>query len=368
MQRTLWTGIAALFGLALLGSIAPVWALRVAVQPAPAGPALAANADTIVVGRIVAIEDQDIEAAAAPKSEAKLKYRVALLMVTDVLRGPKDAKTIRVAAPMNAVNAGGINVDGPVFKRPIRPGFGGFGNLNLQVGMDGMFFLNKHHKENMYVANNAATYLAKEQGDFQQQVNTIRKSLKVLDNTNAALKGKDVEEKLMAAGILIQKYRQFSGPGAAKTEPIDAEESKLILNALLEGNWGPQTGRFDPNAPMHLFQQLGVTEKDGFKYPQAIQTPNDVSDAIKTWLKNNANTYRIQRFVNAGGVGVNPGVIGQPPVLIQPGVQPLPIQIQPAPGGVRPLPIRIQPGQIRIQPLPAPLELPAQPDQPAPQK
>jgi hypothetical protein len=47
--------------------------------------------------------------------------------------------------------------------------------------------------------------------------------------------------------------------------------------------------------PQSLFYQLGATDKDGWtppKNPQANQV-----EAAKKWVKEHADTYRIQRFV-----------------------------------------------------------------------
>lgn len=362
MQQKLLLMGAALLGLVVLGPPAPARAL-VALPPPP-GPARAANADTIVVGRIVAIEDQDLETTAAPKSEAKVKYRVALLQVSDVLRGPKEAKTIRVASQIQGA-FGAFNPNQPPIRPIPRPGIG---SINLQVGMDGLFFLNKHHQENIYVAGNFYSYVSKDTGDFQKQVDLTRKSLKVIEDPVAALKAKDSEEKLLAAAILIQKYRQFQG-GVPKLEPIDAEESKLILNALLEANWTQQPSRYDPNNPWALFNQLGITEKDGFVRPKTIRNIQDLYNAAREWLKKNADTYRIQKYVSTGKEGSAPP-LPVPPPNVRPVPQPVPVppvkiqpvppvQIQPAPpGGIQVPPRQVQP-PVQILPV-----LPAEPPQP----
>ena len=42
-----------------------------------------------------------------------------------------------------------------------------------------------------------------------------------------------------------------------------------------------------------MFQQLSLTEKDGWTAPKDF---NAFPDAAKKWLKENAGTYRIQKF------------------------------------------------------------------------
>src|SRR6516162_447515 len=116
----------------------------------------------------------------------------------------------------------------------------------------------------------------------------------------AGLKSKDAQERLMTAGLLIARYRTPQ-PGAAKTEPIDGEESKLILTILADADWS-QPFRFGQMSPQQMFGQLNLTKEDGWVPPQNIRTPQDYGNAARTWLREHANTYRIKRFV-AGGAG-----------------------------------------------------------------
>ena len=52
-----------------------------------------------------------------------------------------------------------------------------------------------------------------------------------------------------------------------------------------------------PNAnPQLLFLQLGLEAKDGWEQPKEL---NAVPAAAKQWLKENAGTYRVKRFVVA---------------------------------------------------------------------
>jgi hypothetical protein len=82
--------------------------------------------------------------------------------------------------------------------------------------------------------------------------------------------------------------------GPPKTEPIDATESKLILQTLADWDWKQR----DPNAwqmtPQNLFLRLGLTEKDGWKQPGDFQ---QLPEAARQWLRDNFGKYRIQRYV-----------------------------------------------------------------------
>src|SRR5215469_14637216 len=78
------------------------------IMPQP-GPTRVVNADAIVVGKVVALEPQDV-------TVDKVNYRIAVVKVDQALRGAKDAKTVRIGflpPPMGGIRPGG----------PIRPGF-----------------------------------------------------------------------------------------------------------------------------------------------------------------------------------------------------------------------------------------------------
>src|ERR1700738_5017845 len=81
---------------------------------------------------------------------------------------------------------------------------------------------------------------------------------------------------------------------AQKTEAIGAEESKRILQALAEADWTPKPGDAFVTTPDKAFAQLGLTDKDGWAQPADFK---DYPEAAKKWLKENADKYRIQRFV-----------------------------------------------------------------------
>jgi hypothetical protein len=116
-----------------------------------------------------------------------------------------------------------------------------------------------------------------------------------MDNPQAALKSKDADERLMAAAILIEKYRTFRGPGAPKQEPIDAAESKLIVLAIANADWKAPVnfGGFRPN-PAQLFGRLGIGPNDGFK----VAPGTDYQVQAQNWLRDNAEKYRVQRFTS----------------------------------------------------------------------
>ena len=104
---------------------------------------------------------------------------------------------------------------------------------------------------------------------------------------NAQVRELDEAPKISAlavtAALLVARYRNLRG-GNARLEPIAAEESKLILAALAEADWNRPQTRFDQLHPMNVFNQLGLTQKDGWQ-PQNVRTPQDYANAVRAWLR-----------------------------------------------------------------------------------
>src|SRR5262245_24195307 len=251
MQRwTRWT-----LAVVCAAALATASQARALVIAPPPGPARVAQADVVVVGRVVAHEDKDIEVMLP--GGAKQTYRIAVINITEHVRGMKDAKTVRV---------GFLPVKGPVGVPPaVRPPIGirpGFGPVNLDIGQDGLFFLTKHGKETFYTAANYYDAVPRTAPDFEKQLGDAKKTAKLLEDPMAGLKSDNQEDRFNTASLLITKYRQvrsFSG----KTEAIPAEESKLILKALMEANWdAPRT--VTTMDAFTLFNQIGLTPKDGW--------------------------------------------------------------------------------------------------------
>ena len=99
--------------------------------------------------------------------------------------------------------------------------------------------------------------------------------------------------RLLAATLLVEKHRTFRGPNS-KQQPIDADESKLILQVIADADW---TTQWDFSSlrpiPGQLFQRLGITKTDGFTPP----ADGNFQSAAQTWMRENAWKYVIQRFV-----------------------------------------------------------------------
>lgn len=290
MSRVTAVCTAGLACLTLLVSTAPSRALMVA--PAPL-PQRVASAELIVVGKLGKVEDKNISATAAPGAKDKVEYQVLTLEVEKVLLGKAD-KTIRLAfiPPQNPAPI--PTPDGGLVISPRLP----YRGLVFTSGQEGIFFLTRHHEEKFFVAPMFFDFIDKKNTTFDSDLETIQRCARLLEDPNKSLKAKSEEDRLFTVSMLLTRYNT---PRSAKAKrvPIDAEQSRLILQALAEADWTPPKPR--PNVPIfnqvtaqQLFYQLQAQAKDGWMPPKDVR---QFPAAAKEWLKANTDTFRVQRYV-----------------------------------------------------------------------
>jgi hypothetical protein len=260
----------AMIVLALLAAVA-----RADRMAPPAVPERVARTDVTVVAKVKRIEDKTVELPAWPG----VKFKVAVLEVKEKVAGKVAATTLKLAFVPPA---------GPRFRDP---------HLNFKAGTEMLFFLKKAHGSDyyrvmMYYDAEAAT---------PPILTQAREAGKLLANPRKGLDSKNAAERALTAGLLIVRYRSqpLADPKKIKQMPISPVESRLILQALAEGNW--KTPAYLEFSPRSLFIRLGLTEKDGWK----VKNFAAVDVEAKAWLKANAGKYIIKRFT-AGGVAVGP--------------------------------------------------------------
>jgi hypothetical protein len=285
MKRTV---IALTAGLALLASTAMAKAMMIAPSPIPVR---VAQAQVIVVGKLGKVEDKNVSATSFPGAKDKVDYQVLSLKVEEGILGAKKGDTLRLGFVPPPAPRPGVFVGG------------GRRGVVYSTGQEGIFFLTKHHDESFYLAPMYFSFIDKQANTYDKDLKLTERCIKLLEDPMASLKSKDAEDQLMTAGMLINRYRQYP-IGAAnppKTEPIPADESKQILHILADADWAPKVAPGGPlgfqMTPASLFYQLQVTDKDGWTQPKPPANPND---AAKKWVKDHADTYRIQRFVRPG--------------------------------------------------------------------
>ena len=256
----------------------------------PPGPQRMAAAETVVVGKVTSIEEKTIEASPAAGAP-KVLYKVAVVKIGEDIKGVKGLTSIRVGfiPPMDVPAP--PPAEGPRIRIRRVP------QANLAVGQEAIFFLKKHHDKDFYVAPMYFDVVNKEgNAAFEKDVAQLKKSAKILQSPMESLKSKDADERLLAAGLLVTTYRTPQGTRQQKLAPIDAEQSKLILQAIADADWSKQGGRSEMTAAT-VFGSLYLTPADGWKPAPFKNYQVEFPAAAKQWLKDNADTYRVMKFV-----------------------------------------------------------------------
>jgi hypothetical protein len=234
-----------------------------------------AVADAVVVGKVTAVPDK-AEKAQLYKDDRR-DMKVATVKVAIALMG-KTGTTAKVG--FISFGAAG---------RPRYP------VAQLAKDQEALLILTKHptKKGVFYLANYYDVVPKKDNVSFKKEVEEAKKVAKVLASPVSSLKAKSADDRLLAAALLIARYK--TSPGAnAKTEPVPAAESKLLLNVLAEADWGERPGRDYQLHPKTLFFRLSLTEKDGWVQPKDFQ---EIALVAKKWLKPNAGKYKMTRYV-----------------------------------------------------------------------
>jgi hypothetical protein len=284
MRRILIGGLLGLVCLVLQASLMPARAL---VALPSSIPDRVAGASAIVIGKVTTIEEKTVQARPNPAAQP-VEYQIAVIKIDEAILGAKGLTHIRVGfipAPPPLPPGG-----------PVRPPIGRSPQVNLTKDQEVCLFLQPHGTESFMTAPMYTDVIDKKNAKFTKDLEQIRRCVKLLADPMASLKSKDAKDQFTTAAMLIARYRTVKGPikGTPRQEPIDAEESKLILRALAEADWAARPTTPGEPTPQVLFNRLGVTEKDGWVRPKNIK---EMPTAAKKWLTENVDKYRIQRYV-----------------------------------------------------------------------
>jgi hypothetical protein len=276
MSRTQRSHHAGLVALAFFALALPARGGTIAADALPL-PNRVATADVVVVGKVTAIEGKTVKAAPFPGAGNQIEFHIAVVTVSDALRAPRGMKTARLGFVPTPF---GVVVSPP----PFQP----------TPGQEGCFFLNKHGEADFLTAPGQLNFLDKKRANFDKDIALVQRCTTILQDPDAALKGKNAEDRFLAAAMLVAQYRTRKSAGA-KAEPIDAGQSKLILQALAAADWTPPTD-FTQLSPLMVLHRLPLTAKDGWAPPPA-QDARAYAAYARRWLTDHADSYRIEKFV-----------------------------------------------------------------------
>ena len=255
------------------------------------------RSDIVVLGRVSALEPKDVEAVLASESPFKLDYRIAVVKVQEVIHGQKDVKELRL---------GFVSPDQDRKMDKAGKAMPMLANIDFRavtVGQEGIFFLRKHHQGNFFVqfVLFSGFLPSSDAPEFTKKLENARRLGKVLELPLEALKAENAANRYLAATMLISRYRLHGDKSSKLAEKaIDAEESKLLLKALTEASWQDVNEAISssmyPAHPYRVFLQLGVTKTDGYDPPKNLPDFRDTLKYTQSWLQENQEKYRIQRF------------------------------------------------------------------------
>lgn len=271
---------------------------------APSPPAKRAlMADVVVVGKVTAVAKEPVMAMPPyPGAKEKVAFQMATVKIDTGLIGADKIKEIKIGTIMPPK----VDPNAPPKIRPIGGPRGRFG-FELKEGQELMLFLVKHPTEDFYTIPGGTLPVEMKGDQAKKDLESVKSVAAVLADPMKALKSDKPDVRAEAATFIILKHRNYPAWGGETTEvAIPAEESKLLLKALTEGNWSQMGRRFDgPPSPMDAFSMLSLNQKDGWIQPVIVNTPGAppvdygaiMKDAFTKWLEGPGKDYVIKKLV-----------------------------------------------------------------------
>ena len=191
----------------------------------------------------------------------------------------------------------------PIRRGPMAP--------ELKEGQELLFFLSKHPSGDFYVMPGMSPPVEVKDENGKKELEAVKKVTTILADPMKGLKSDKANVRGETAAIMVMKYRSYPEFGGEVDQvAIDADESKLILKALVEAEWSQNIrpvpgGAATPNA-LQAFYQLGLNEKDGWKQPvfpkpKPGQPPVDFAaiqkKAFVDWLAGAGKDYVVKKIV-----------------------------------------------------------------------
>lgn len=262
-------------------TILAVAAIATAVQAAyacgygmPSPAARLALADCVVVGKVTAVQKQELYLRQSAQG-GLVPHVVQVLKLETVIKGDRRVTHIRVAVQKHQ---------------------------QMPIGHEACFFLREHSDEAVYVFSSVNfDYPIQKQNNagFAKQMEQFKRMADLMADPVKGLNSKDADERFLTAALMITVFRTYEPEIhtlAGQMEPIDPELSRLILQTLADADWNRRAADFRLTA-QRVFNELGVTQQDGWN-PGATDR---VAEA-KRWLQENADSFEIKSFVRKPGL------------------------------------------------------------------
>ncbi len=275
-----------------------------ALMVAPPQPGqMAITSPVVLTGKVTAIEKDTVDAT-LPYAGAKDKqtYRVAVVKIDAAMAGADNLTHIKIGFVPPAKPDPNLNPPGGGIRPPLgRPRFQA---PELKVGQEALFFLAKHPTADFYVIAGMNVPVDVTTAEGKKTLEEVKKVTAVLADPMKGLTSDKADARAEAAAVMVTKYRSYPVFGGETEQvAIGADESKLILKALTEGEWKP--GRFGAPNAFNAFGQLGLTAKDGWIQPVIAAVPGQpapdyagvMKDAFTKWLAGPGKDYRIKKVV-----------------------------------------------------------------------
>jgi hypothetical protein len=257
------------------------------------------TSEVVVAGKVASIEKDMAEATATyVGATEKKKYRVAVVKIDTAFVGADKVKEIKVGfLPWPKVGP----KDRPLRTDALMP--------ELKVGQELLLFLIKHPTADFYFMPLLAPPVDLKNEHTKSELDAVKRYVAVLADPLKGLKSDKAEARAETAAILLIRHRTYSGSATELKEvAIDADENKLILKGLAEGDWRFQKpGGVYTGAPLPYlaFLHLRLTEKEGWVMPVVGNAPGVpppdfgqvLGDAFGEWLKGPGKNYTIKKLV-----------------------------------------------------------------------
>ncbi len=259
-----------------------------------------------VVGKVSKIETDLVEVAAfegAPKEVPKQPFKIANVKISEAHLGAKGLNSVRVGFPANAYT-------GDHSKNDVKGGdILQLSGVALTEGQEGIFILRRHFEGDFYefasIPSTNPTLFEKSAVNFDTVLDLVKSYSLAIKDPVTALNAKTKGERIQIVSFLAQRYRLSENHKRATEEVIPAEETKLILQALLELPWAISETNPQPYRSLELnFNKWVIRENTSLKfaYPQyKVETPPEevqklYKEAVTKFVNENIEKITLKKY------------------------------------------------------------------------